>query len=1198
MALKTIYKNLFGNIISFHLLVLFLSVVGPTALFAQAPLKVGIAHNPPISFLDEKGMPQGVYVDTLNAIAQKENWALEYVFSQWAELLEKAKKGDIDLVAGIAKSPERDTFLDFTREAFAERWGVVYAPGGSPIRAMVDLTGKRVAVSRQDIHGGFFKQAAEAMGLAFTLVEEKGYEAAFQAVKDHRAEACVVSNGFGSANAGSYQLEATPLTFKPIRLVVAFPEGKHRDIADTIDAYLNRWKNEQDSVYLASIRRWLGAPRGQKESLAITPEQRAWLAAHPAIRVAFDGYFPPYSYLTDDGRVEGLAVDILKRLADRLSIRLDIHPVFVWKDLFDAAVQKEVDVVATLVQRPEREQWFAFTRPYIFKSLVVITRTDDETIREREDIAGKRIALVRGYQYVPRILQDFPTLKPYYVDTMLDGLNAVATGNADAAVTFFSAGRHLQSKYGIANLKFAAVYDRSSSLDNIGVRKDWPELAALLDKALMDIEPSDLMALQRKWNSDEVLLSDLQKDILSRQEKGWLIGLAVAAGLGLFAFLGVYAWSRALRSLVVAKTHALETELVEKSQMAAAIRESEEKFKAFSEQSPLGISLIGKDGRYKYTNPQFRKIFGYMPEDIPTGSEWFKKAFPDENDRTLAVSTWIEDQKQAGVGQSRPRVFSVTCKDGSRKEVQFRPVSLENRDQFVIYEDITKRKQAEEAILNAKKDWETIFQAIGHPALILDPGHRILSANRKALELSGLSEKEIQQKKCFEVFHESRKPPEDCPLERMRRSEQSETTEMEVEKAGGTFLVSCTPVFDGAGKLEKVIHIAMDITDRKALEAQLLQSQKMEAIGTLAGGVAHDFNNMLSVIMGYGELARERVSDPKGPSARALDEILNASKRAAELVKQLLGFARKQTAQPAVMDLNKKLESSRLMLERLIGEDIHLELVKSDDLWTVMMDPSQIDQITTNLAANSRDAIPDVGTITLATENAVLDEAYCSRRPECTPGEYVLLRFSDSGSGMDQKTKEKIFEPFFTTKEVGKGTGMGLAMVYGIVKQNRGVIEVESEPEKGTTFRIGFPRYRGKAASIEDILPETFKKGKEVILLVEDEAEILKLAQQILERQGYSVVAARLPSEAIALCEAHGGEVHLLVTDIVLPAMNGKDLSDRIRKLKPNIKTLFMSGYPKDLIAQRGIMTEEVHFLEKPFSIRSFTDKVREVIDS
>ena len=448
-------------------------------------LKVGIYNNPPLVFVDEKGLPRGVYVDTLNAIAEKENWVLSYMFGRWEELLDQVRAGEIDILVAIAYSPKRSEWLDFNQEAFTESWGVIYVPEGAPVRTMADLRGRRIAISSQDLHAGFFKQAAEAMGLEVTLRGVAGYEAVFDVLKRHQADAGVVSNGYGESNAHRYGMVPTPLTFKPTGLMAAFPKGRHGKIAEALDAYLIQWKTEPDSVFLTSYQRWLGAPRGQDNLLSLTPEQRVWLQTHNIVRVAFDGHFPPYSYLNDEGKIEGLAVDVLNLMANRLGIRLDIHPTYVWQDLFEAATRTEADIVATMVHRPEREQWFAFTRPYIHKSLVVMTRADDDAIGHREDIAGKRVALVKGYQYVRRIIQDFPTLKPVYVDTMLDGLNAVATHSADAAVTFIGAGRHLQVRYGIANLKFAAVYDRNSSLESIAVGKDWPELAEILDKTLV-----------------------------------------------------------------------------------------------------------------------------------------------------------------------------------------------------------------------------------------------------------------------------------------------------------------------------------------------------------------------------------------------------------------------------------------------------------------------------------------------------------------------------------------------------------------------------------------------------------------------------------------------------------------------------------------------------------------------------------------
>jgi PAS domain S-box-containing protein len=409
---------------------------------------------------------------------------------------------------------------------------------------------------------------------------------------------------------------------------------------------------------------------------------------------------------------------------------------------------------------------------------------------------------------------------------------------------------------------------------------------------------------------------------------------------------------------------------------------------------------------------------------------------------------------------------------------------------------------------------------------------------------------------------------------------------------------------DDAGRAVRAIGVCWDITDlkqaeeeREKLQAQLLQSQKMESIGRLAGGVAHDFNNMLGVILGHAELALERI-DPGQPLHSDLQEIRKAAERSTELARQLLAFARKQTISPRVLDLNETVGGMLKMLWRLIGEDIDLSWLPGGDLWPVKMDPSQVNQILANLCVNARDAIPGVGRITIETGNAVFDEAYGADQPGYVPGDYALLAVSDDGCGMDKETLGKLFEPFFTTKELGKGTGLGLATVYGIVKQNSGFINVYSEPGQGTTFRIYLPRHAGKTEQERPAAPrEAVMRGRETILVVEDEPEILNLARLMLERQGYQVLSAGTPGEAIRTAERHHGEIHLLMTDVVMPEMNGRDLAKQIFSSYPNIKRLFMSGYTANVIAHHGVLDEGVHFIQKPFSIKALTAKVRQTLD-
>jgi PAS domain S-box-containing protein len=402
---------------------------------------------------------------------------------------------------------------------------------------------------------------------------------------------------------------------------------------------------------------------------------------------------------------------------------------------------------------------------------------------------------------------------------------------------------------------------------------------------------------------------------------------------------------------------------------------------------------------------------------------------------------------------------------------------------------------------------------------------------------------------------------------------------------------------DRTGNLIGISGVGRDLTERNKLETQLIQSQKMEAIGTLAGGVAHDFNNMLCVIIGHANLALMDL-EPTQPIHVNIEEIRKAAERSAGLTKQLLAFARKQTIAPKVLNLNETITGMFNMLKRLIGEAIDLKLQPANDLWPVKVDPSQIDQILANLCVNARDAIADVGKITIETGNNIVDEGYCAHNPGFVQGEYVRLTVSDNGCGMDKTALAHIFEPFFTTKAVGAGTGLGLSTVYGAIKQNNGFINVYSEPGLGTTFTIYLPRYVGKDAQARpEAAGEPAQRGQETILLVEDEPSILNVATMLLTRQGYTVFAANTPNEAIHLAGEHVGEISLLMTDVVMPEMNGRDLARNLLSLNPNLKCLYMSGYSADVIAHHCVLDEGVHFIQKPFTMADLAAKVREVLD-
>ena len=513
--------------------------------------------------------------------------------------------------------------------------------------------------------------------------------------------------------------------------------------------------------------------------------------------------------------------------------------------------------------------------------------------------------------------------------------------------------------------------------------------------------------------------------------------------------------------------------------------------------------------------------------------------------------------------------------------------------------DITERKRVEQALRESEQKYRLLFEMESDALFLIDnETGNILDVNAAAVSLYGYSREELLRMRNVDLSAE--------PAATRRATLKGPTyipVRYHHKKDGTVFPVEITATMLTQNGRPMHIPAIRDITERKQaeeerekLQNQLLQSQKMESVGRLAGGVAHDFNNMLGVILGHAEMALERL-DPPARLQICLEEIRKAAERSANLTRQLLAFARKQTIAPRLLDLNKTVDGMLLMLRRLIGEEIELVWKPAPTGCQVKVDPSQVDQILVNLCVNARDAIDGTGTITLATERVVLESADCFGHEGFMPGDFVLLTVSDDGDGIAPEVLAHIFEPFFTTK--GVGTGLGLATVYGIVKQNQGFIGVTSELDRGTLFKIYLPWQQGQVEMVEP--PRVLKpvrQGQETVLLVEDEPAILEMTKTLLEYLGYTVLPASKPDEAIRLARQYRGQIHLLMTDVVMPEMNGQNLARHLLTLDPNLKCLFMSGYTDDVIAHHGFLNEGVHFIQKPFSKEELAGHLREVLDS
>jgi PAS domain S-box-containing protein len=626
----------------------------------------------------------------------------------------------------------------------------------------------------------------------------------------------------------------------------------------------------------------------------------------------------------------------------------------------------------------------------------------------------------------------------------------------------------------------------------------------------------------------------------------------------------------------------------------SAMLESEERYRILVEESPDAI-VVHSRGKVLYGNSSSLKLMRATPSDNVLGRDILDFVHPDSRARVMAR---ISEMSRASkpfelLDEKFLRLDGTTI----NVEVVSAPVTFLGKPcSQVVLRDITERKQIEEQLRLQSAAINNAPSGI----VVTDNGWTIVWGNPAFERLTGYSSSEIVGKNLWELVEQDSLGKgileELLEIVRSGKSWHGELLCRRRDDTVYTEDMTIAPVFNDGGSLSHIVAIKQDITDRRSLEERFLQAQKLEGIGRLAGGVAHDYNNILGVIVGHATMLKKWLNqgDPARLSAEA---ILAAANRGTELTKQLLAFARKEIVSPKVINVNSSIDVIEKMLQRIIGENLTLEFLPEKNLWNIKIDPTQFDQILVNLATNARDAINDIGAISIKTSNVKVDQTFARGQAEIPPGEYVLITFADTGQGMDKETLEHIFEPFFTTKSKEQGTGLGLSTVYGIVKQNNGSIQVESQPGKGTEFRIYLPRFCGEIVAEEKVIPDEELRGDGTVLIVEDQADLLDLTRISLEEYGYKVLTALGPGDALLLCETYPGEINLLLTDVIMPVMNGKELSKRIKVVKPGIKTLFMSGHTADMLTPHGILDNNIELLEKPFAPQDLAKKVHDVLN-
>ena len=634
--------------------------------------------------------------------------------------------------------------------------------------------------------------------------------------------------------------------------------------------------------------------------------------------------------------------------------------------------------------------------------------------------------------------------------------------------------------------------------------------------------------------------------------------------------------------------------------MRNRLAEREELFRLISENAADMIAVVDMDGRRIFNSDAYQKILGYSAEELKNSSS-MDQIHPDDRERVKAAAG---EARRSGVGKNLE--YRIRHKNGTWLVLESTSSVIGDASGVpeklvIVNRDITARKQASEALRLSEVSFRSVIENAPYGIYRAQASGKLLLVNPALQKMLGYDSQAelLLLNLTTDVYVD--------PLEHQRVNDlftkQKEFTDVQVDwkrKDGTPIKARCSGWFvksaiDGAAYFEV---FAEDVTEKWLLERQLRMAQKMEAVGRLSGGIAHDFNNLLGVIIGYSQVLK-RTLPPGSAFLEHAEEIEKAGQRAASLTRQLLAFSRQQVLAPAVLNLNSLISEMEKMLPRLIGEDIEIVIALDPAIGRVKADHGQLEQVVMNLAVNARDAMPDGGKVVITTANAVLDETWTRSHPGSKAGDFVMLSVADTGTGIDSETLAHIFEPFFTTKERGKGTGLGLATVYGVVKQSGGYVWVESALGKGTAFQIYLPRIEELVSVPEPVAPivEAFR-GAETILLVEDADALRKLTHMLLEQHGYHVLVAANGAAALQLVEQKPERIDLLLTDVIMPGLNGRALAERLEILQPSLKVLYMSGYTDDAIVNHGVLESGTQLLHKPFSEESLIRKVREVLDA
>lgn len=1153
------------------------------------PIVVGGDHNyPPFEFLDEQGRPSGYNVDLTRAIAREMGFDIEIRLGPWAEIVKGLEDGSIDIMQGMFYLPGRDLRFNFSQpHAINSYVGVARADEDAPPSSLEDLAGKKVVIQRGDaIHDHFEEIGASGQ---FTFVETQ--EDVLRELSEGKHDFAVVTRVsalYLIEKEGWDNLVLGRTPFLSLEYCYVTRNDRNALLAQFSEGLKVL---EATGEYRRIYDKWLGVYRDQTLPLIVALRYLAMLLL-PLLLILLAISLWSWSLR----RQVTAKTRELRESLDRFQYIFESANVGKSLTLPTGEIESNkafADYLGYTREELNTKKWQDITPPEDVQATqeIVLSMLDGNVASARFEKRYVRKDGAYVWADVNLSLRRAPDGKPlYFVITIVD---ITARKQAEAILReseerFRLMLETLPAGVFVHDLEGNFLFVNEMALKNTGFSRQ-----ELLGMNVRDIDPDSMIR-----GDQEYLWKDLRKanPVAIQSMHKRKDGSEYPADIFLNAL--ILDGKKVILALAFDVTERKQTEQ-HNDLLLSIIRQCNDFIGiANSDQyvtylNPAGITMVGLDDEKDVQETKIEEYF--LAEDVVYLKEVILPALMKEG-------RWSGEFRFRNfkTGKAIPVNYDLFLTDD--------PLTGDVMNIATITRDITRQKEAEEALRESQSRLAMTIDGAQLGTFDWDLAQDHIIWNRRHAELFGLALEDFDGK--YSSFERCVHSEDIAPLNNALRKCQQDRALFRHEfrivwPDGSLHWISGSGNFiydELTGNALKMYGVVADITERKEaegekldLELQLQQAQKLESVGRLAGCVAHDFNNMLGVILGHTELIIGQI-DPGNPLRDDLDEIRKAAERSAGLTRQLLAFARKQTVVPRALDLNETIEGMLNMLRRMIGEEISLVWLPESHLWPVYMDASQIDQMLANLCVNARDAIGGIGKIVIETRNCTFNNDYCATHADCAPGDFVLLGVSDTGCGIAKENLNILFDPFFTTKELGKGTGLGLATVYGIVKQNNGFIHVCSEPGQGAIFNIYLPRHTPERTAFDMPVPKETPGGNETILVVEDEPAILAVASTMLTRMGYSVLKAGSPGEAIRLAGECTGKIDLLITDVIMPEMNGRDLAQTLMSLHPGLKCLFMSGYTADVIAHHGILDPGVHFIQKPFMMREIADKVREVI--